>query len=318
MSGERVRPRVGVSSCLLGAAVRFNGGHSRDRFLSDALADHVDWVPMCPEMDIGLGAPRETLRLEHAPEGPRLLTHKTRRDLTGPMTALAAERAAALRADGYVFKSKSPSCGIHGVPVHNGEAVADRRNRGLFADGIMNAHPLLPVEDEGRLHDDVLREAFVERIFAHARLRELFEGDWRPRDLVAFHSRHKMQLLAHDPYAYRAIGRLVAEAGTCPRDRLAASYRHAFCTALAVRATTGRNVNVLQHCLGMVSGHLDPARRADLVEVIDSYQARHVPLSVPLALLRHHIRGAEATYLRDQTYFFPYPDELRLRNHVPS
>ncbi|WP_405140713.1 DUF523 and DUF1722 domain-containing protein [Sphaerisporangium sp. NBC_01403] len=318
MSGERVRPRVAVSSCLLGAAVRFNGGHSRDRFLSDALSDHVDWVPMCPEMDLGLGTPRETLRLERSPDGPRLVTRRTRRDLTAPMKALATERAAVLRVDGYVFKAKSPSCGIHGVPVHTGEASADRRDRGLYADGIMNAHPLLPVEDEGRLHDEVLREAFVERIFAHARLRALFEGDWRPRDLVAFHSRHKMQILAHDPGAYRRIGRLVAEAGTCQRDRLAAGYGHAFRTALAVRGTIGRNVNVLQHCLGMISDHLDPARRADLVEVIQSYQARHVPLSVPLALLRHHIRGAGATYLRDQTYFFPYPDELRLRNHVPA
>ncbi|MEV7964375.1 DUF523 and DUF1722 domain-containing protein [Sphaerisporangium sp. NPDC088356] len=318
MTGERVRPRVAVSSCLLGAAVRFNGGHSRDRFLSDMLSDHVDWVPMCPEMDIGLGTPRETLRLERSPQGPRLVTRKTRRDLTAPMTALAAERAATLRVDGYVFKSKSPSCGIHGVPLYTDEAVADRRNRGLYADAIMNAHPLLPVEDEGRLHDDVLREAFVERIFAHARLRALFEGDWRPRDLVTFHSRHKMQLLAHDPEAYRAIGRLVAEAGTCPRDRLATAYRHAFCTALAVRGTIGRNVNVLQHCLGMVSCHLDRERRADLVEVIQSYQVRHVPLSVPLALLRHHVRGAGAAFLREQTYFFPYPDELRLRNHVPA
>nr|WP_262841713.1 DUF523 and DUF1722 domain-containing protein [Sphaerisporangium corydalis] len=324
MVSGQVRPRVAVSSCLLGAAVRFNGGHSRDRFVSGALSAYVDWVPMCPEMDIGLGTPRETLRLERSPEGPRLMTRRTRADLTGPMTALAAGRAARLDADGYVFKSKSPSCGIHGIPLYTGEQgeqgeqVVDRRNRGLFADAIMTAHPLLPVEDEGRLHDDVLREAFVERIFAHARLRALFESDWRPRDLVAFHARHKMQILAHDPAGYRTMGRLVAEAGTCTRERLATGYGEAFRTALTVRATAGRHVNVLQHCLGMVSDHLDPVRRADLVEVIRSYQSRLVALSVPLALLRHHVLGSGMAYLAEQTYFTPYPDELRLRNHVPS
>ena len=312
------RPRVAVSSCLLGEPVRFNGGHSRDRFLTDALARHVDWVPMCPEMDIGLGSPRETLRLERSAEGPRLMARETRTDLTEPMTALARSRAAVLRVDGYVFKSKSPSCGIHGIPVYAGETAADRRNRGLYADVIINAHPLLPVEDEGRLNDDVLREGFVERIFAHARLRALFESDWHPRDLVAFHARHKMQLLAHDPAAYRGVGRLVAEAGTAPRDALEAGYLLVFREALAAKATIGRNVNVLQHCLGMVSEHLDPVRRADLAEVIGSYQARLVPLSVPLTLLRHHIRGADAAHLRVADDFVPYPDDLRLRNDVPA
>ncbi|GAA3826309.1 DUF523 and DUF1722 domain-containing protein [Sphaerisporangium flaviroseum] len=309
---------MAVSSCLLGEPVRFNGGHSRDRFLSDALSAYVDWVPICPEMDIGLGSPRETLRLERSPEGPRLVTRKTRRDLTGPMTELATARAASLDVDGYVFKAKSPSCGIHGIPLYAGDTAVDRRNRGLFSNGIMNAHPLLPVEDEGRLRDDVLREAFVERIFAHARLRAFFESDWRPHDLVAFHSRHKMQILAHDPAGYRAIGRLVAEAGTRPRERLAADYGDAFRAALTVRATIGRNVNVLQHCLGMISGHLDAVRRADLVEVIHTYQAHQVALSVPLTLLRHHVRGAGMTYLLDQTYFSLYPEALCLRNHVPA
>ncbi|NUP76588.1 MAG: DUF523 and DUF1722 domain-containing protein [Nonomuraea sp.] len=310
------RPRVAVSSCLLGEPVRHNGNHSRARFLTDDLAPFVDWVPICPEMEIGLGAPRESLRLERSSDGSRLMTRRSRRDLTDAMTELAAERSARLDVDGYVFKAKSPSCGIHGIPLYAGDTAVSRHNRGLFADVVIGAHPLLPVEDEGRLNDAVLREAFTERIFAHARLRELLDSDWRPRDLVAFQSRHKMQLLAHSPTGYRQTGRLAAEAGVRPREELAESYGAAFRAAMASRASIGRNVNVLQHCLGMLGDELDPVRRADLAEVIASYRAHRVALSVPLALLRHHARGEAATYVQDQTYFSPYPDELGLRNHV--
>ncbi|MER5322924.1 YbgA family protein [Streptosporangium roseum] len=316
-AGGHVRPRVAVSSCLTGELVRFNGGHSRDRFLSGELDPYVDWVRICPEMEIGLGTPRETLRLERSPEGPRLVTRKTGVDLTGEMTSLAAGRARTLDVDGYVFKSRSPSCGIHGIPVYAGDMAVDRRGRGVFAARILDAHPLLPVEDEGRLNDALLRETFVERIFAHARLRALMESDWHARDLVAFHSRHKMQMLAHDPALYREAGRVVARAGLRAREELAADYVHVFGGAFARKAGIGRHVNVLQHCMGMVSESLDRTRRADLAEVIASYQAGQVALSVPVTLLRHHARGESAEYLRDQTYFSPYPEELRLRNHVP-
>ncbi len=310
------RPRVAVSSCLLGEPVRHNGSHSRSRYLTDDLDPFVDWVPICPEMEIGLGAPRESLRLERSSGGPRLMTRDSRRDLTPAMAALAAERSARLDADGYVFKAKSPSCGIHGIPLYAGNTALTRQNRGLFAGAVIEAHPLLPVEDEGRLNDAVLREAFTERIFAHARLRELLRSDWRPRDLVAFQARHKMQLLAHSPAGYRETGRLVAGAGTRPREELAEVYGTAFRTAMAARTSIGRHVNVLQHCLGMLGDELDPVRRADLADVIASYQAHRVALSVPLALLRHHARGEAATYVQDQTYFSPYPEDLGLRNHV--
>ncbi|WP_431895967.1 YbgA family protein [Nonomuraea sp. bgisy101] len=312
------RPRIAVSSCLLGELVRFNGGHSRDRFLSGALDPFVDWVRICPEMELGLGTPRETLRLERSPDGPRLMTRTTGVDLTGRMTALARARSAALDVDGYVFKSRSPSCGLHGIPLHpeGGGRPVGKRNRGAFASVVTDAHPLLPVEDEGRLNDALLRESFVERVFAHARLRELLDGEWRPADLVAFHARHKMQILAHDPVHYREAGRVVARAGVRPRQELGADYARAFRSALATKATVGRNVNVLQHCMGMIT--LDPARRADLVEVIESYQAGRVPLSVPTTLLRHHARCQPAAYVRDQTYFLPFPEALRLRNHVPA
>ena len=317
--GQVIRPRVAVSSCLLGEPVRFDGGHSRNRFLSGELDKHVEWVHICPEMEIGLGSPRETLRLERSPDGTRLVSRKSRVDLTDRMTALAAERVPALReVDGYIFKSRSPSCGVHGIPVHAGGTTVDRKGRGVFAAVVLDTHPLLPVEDEGRLNDALLRESFVERIFARARLRALLESNWRPRDLVSFHARHKMQLLAHNPAAFREAGRLVAGAGTRPREELAADYARVFGTAFTAKASIGRHVNVLQHCMGMVGDALDPARRADLAEVIASYRAGQVALSVPATLIRHHARGVAGDYVRDQTYFSPYPEDLRLRNHVPA
>ncbi|GAB1820640.1 YbgA family protein [Herbidospora sp. RD11066] len=313
-----MRPRIGVSSCLIGEPVRFNGGHSRDRFLAGELDGHVDWVPFCPEVEAGLGTPRETLRLEEGEHGERLMLRKSRVDLTATMREVTDRRIATLEVDGYVFKSKSPSCGIHGIPVYDANDHPARRTRGVFAQKIIETYPLLPAEDEGRLNDAVLREQFVERIFAHARLRELFTDDWKPRDLVGFHSRHKMQLLAHDPEGYRVAGRVVSRAGSAPREELERDYTVAFQSIMSRKSTIGRNVNALHHCLGMVGHALDDARRADLVEVIDAYQGHQVAIAVPMTLLLHHAKGEAAEYVQDQTFFAPFPADLRLRNHVPN
>src|ERR1700731_1004633 len=205
------RPRVGVSSCLLGQGVRFNGGHKRYRFLTDELDPYVDWVPYCPEMEIGLGTPRETLRLT---AGDRLVSRSGGADHTAAMAGLPLPAGL----DGYVFKAKSPSCGIHGIPLYGASGQpADHRGRGVFARRMIARFPLLPAEDEGRLNDAVLREEFTERGFAFARLRDLFGALWEPRDLVSFHARHKLQLLAHDPARYRLAGRGVAPGGGAPR-----------------------------------------------------------------------------------------------------
>ncbi|WP_131737723.1 YbgA family protein [Actinomadura roseirufa] len=316
------RPRLAVSSCLLGAPVRYNGGHSRDRFLTGALAPHVDWTPVCPEMEIGLGTPRPTLRLR---TDGRLVTKNGDADHTGAMTALAERRVPDLSdLDGYVLKSRSPSCGLLGLPRYasgtpgertDGQPV-DRRGHGLFADRIRAALPDLPTEEDGRLRDPVLREHFVERVFAHARLRELFARDWRPRDLVAFHSAHKLQILAHTPSGYREMGRIVARAGTRDREALEEDYRHAFAAAFAVRARRGRHANALMHVLGPLSERLNQPRRHDIVTAIESYRVGESPLSVPIALLRHHAEGEELTYLATQTYLNPFPEPLALRHHL--
>ena len=211
-----VRPRVGVSSCLLGEEVRFNGGHKRYRFLTDELGPYVDWEPYCPEVSIGLGTPREPIRL--TADG-RLVNRSGTADHTLAMAALLLPPTGL---DGYVFKAKSPSCGIRAIPRYAQDGTAAGHDgRGLYADRVLTSFPLLAVEDEGRLNDAGLREAFCERIFATARLRSLFSGPWSAVDLVAFHARHKLQLLAHDPARYRAAGRVVAGGG----PRAEAAYR---------------------------------------------------------------------------------------------
>jgi uncharacterized protein YbgA (DUF1722 family)/uncharacterized protein YbbK (DUF523 family) len=305
------RPRVGVSSCLLGEPVRFNGGHSRCRFLTDELGPYVDWVPYCPEMEIGLGSPRETLRL--TADG-HLVSRSGRDDHTTAMAALPLPAGL----DGYVFKAKSPSCGIHGIPRYapSGQP-SDHRGRGVFAERVIARFPLLPTEDEGRLNDAVLREEFTERVFAFARLRDLLSGPWERRDLVSFHARHKLQLLAHDPLRYRAAGRVVAAAGSVPREVTEPAYRDVFQAAMTTRASRGRNANALQHAFGRIGRGLGARRRSDLVARIESYRRGADPLSVPIAILAHYASDGELPWLAGQSYLEPFPAALRLRHSVP-
>jgi uncharacterized protein YbgA (DUF1722 family)/uncharacterized protein YbbK (DUF523 family) len=302
-----VRPRVGVSSCLLGEEVRFNGGHKRHRFLTDELGPYVDWVPYCPEVSIGLGTPREPIRL--TADG-RLVNRSGTADHTEAMAALSLPDGGL---DGYVFKAKSPSCGIRAIPRYGEDGTAARHDgRGLYADRVLTAFPLLAVEDEGRLNDAGLREAFCERIFATARLRSLFSGPWSAGDLVAFHARHKLQLLAHDPARYRAAGRVVAR-----QDQAEAAYRDLFLAAMASPATLGRTANALQHAYSRIGRQLDRPRRLDLVARIEACRRGEEPLSVPVALLAHYASGGDFPWLAGQTFLRPFPPELRLRHSVP-
>ncbi|WP_460855858.1 YbgA family protein [Nocardiopsis coralliicola] len=324
------RPRIGVSSCLLGEPVRYNGGHCRHRFLSDSLDPLVDWVRICPEDEIGLGVPRETLHLERDdgdPDGPaRVVGTKSGDEHTAELSGVAdAHRAEIAGLDGYVLKNKSPSCGLYGLPVFSSDPGAsgrrvDGKGRGAFARRLAELFPDLPMEEEGRLSDEGLRDHFVERVFAHARVRELFDGAWRPRDLVAFHSRHKLQVMAHSPEAYRALGRIVADAGgakdPAERDRIAAEYRTGLHDALAARITPGRHENALQHAFGMVSDHLDDSRRHSILAAIDAYRAGTVPLTVPVELIRHHCAAEGVTWAAEQTYLAPFPASLGLRNSL--
>jgi uncharacterized protein YbgA (DUF1722 family)/uncharacterized protein YbbK (DUF523 family) len=310
---EEVRPRIGVSSCLLGEPVRFNGGHSRDRFLTDHLARFVDWVPVCPEVEIGLGAPRESLRLTSAGR----LIGRGGADHTGAMAALAERRRAGLDSlSGYVARSRSPSCGLGSVRVHSGDAVIAGNGRGVFAARVLTADPLLPAEESGRLNDPLLRESFVEQVFARARLQRLFRPGWQVRDLAGFHARHKLQMMAHDPAGARQAGHLVAFASGRPGDVLRADYAALFGRVLACRVSRGRHVNALHHAFGLISDVLDDTRRHDILDTIDAYRRGELPLSVPVTLLRHHAGGCCAGYLAGQTYLDPFPAALGLRNYA--
>jgi uncharacterized protein YbgA (DUF1722 family)/uncharacterized protein YbbK (DUF523 family) len=307
-----------VSSCLLGEQVRFDGGHKHDRFLTDQLGRYVEWVPVCPELEVGMGVPREAVRLEGEPAAPRMVGVRTETDHTSAMTRFAAARVRQLTGlglHGYVFKKGSPSCGLERVRVYGKSGTPSRRGRGLFAAAFSEALPLVPVEEEGRLNDPVLRENFIERVFAYRRLEGLAAAPTRA-GLVAFHTVHKFQLLAHSPRYYRALGRLVAEQKRQRPAALVASYGAAFMAALATHATTAKHANVLQHLAGFCREHLDAGDRRELAEVVDEYRRHLVPLIVPVTLLRHHVQKHGVAYVQGQTYLAPHPKELMLRNHV--
>lgn len=311
--------RVGVSSCLLGQEVRFDSGHKRDRFLTDVLADHFEFVSVCPEVEIGMGIPRESVRLVRSDEGIRMVGVKSATDHTDRMRQHARRRVAGLRSQGlcgYVLKKGSPSCGMERVRTYTGAGMPAPSDRGLFAAELVEALPQLPVEEEGRLLDPVLRENFIERVFAYARVGEFFAGRWTLGQLVAFHSREKMLVAAHLPAAEKELGRIVAGAKHVERAEVVASYRDAFLAALSKPAQRRRHVNVLQHMLGHFRDVVDPAARRAVAAVVEEYRVGLVPLVVPITLIRHYVELHGIDYLWQQTYLSPHPRELLLRNHV--
>jgi len=311
--------RVGISSCLLGEAVRFDGGHKRDPFLTETFGAFVEWVPVCPEVECGFGTPREAMRLVRVDNDVRLLTVRTAVDLTDRMAAYTRRRVAQLDAEdlcGYVLKKDSPSCGLERVKIYGTGGVPEKSGQGIFARGLVERFPSLPVEEEGRLSDPRLRENFVERVFAYWRLRGLFRGRWNLGTLVEFHTAHKLILMAHSPEAYRQLGRLVARARGVGRKDLERRYTEQFMSALAVIATPRRHANVLQHMAGYFKNLLDAKSKAELGAAIDDYRRGLVPLVVPMTLLRHHVRVHGVSYLEGQHYLAPHPKELMLRNHV--
>ncbi len=313
------RLRIGVSSCLLGQNVRWDGGHKRDRFLTDELAHFVEWVPVCPEVELGLGTPRPTVRLVRRGADVRMVEPKSGADHTDAMRAYARRRVRELdREDlsGYVLKKDSPSCGMERVKVYPAAGAGARDGRGLFAEALLERFPHLPVEEEGRLGDARLRENFVVRLFAYRRLRRLFASRWTAGKLVAFHTAHKLLLLAHVPAAYASLGRLVARARAVPREEVARRYQAEFMEALAHPSSRRLHTNVLQHMAGYFRGRIDVADRDELLALIEEHRLGRLPLVVPLTLVRHHARRLEVTYLLGQVYLDPHPKELMLLNRV--
>jgi uncharacterized protein YbgA (DUF1722 family)/uncharacterized protein YbbK (DUF523 family) len=313
------RIRIGVSACLLGDEVRYDGGHKRNAFLTDTLGPLVEWVKVCPEVESGMSTPREPIRLTAVNGTIRLRAVNTGVDHTASMTTYADARVAALAAEdlcGYILKKDSPSCGMTRVKVYGADGPPSTSGVGIFAQALLARYPHLPVEEEGRLDDPHLRENFIERVFAFRRLRDLFESRWAVGDLVRFHTAHKLVLLAHSTQAYTRLGRLVAGAKSVDRATLRAQYTAGFMDALKVMATQKRHTNVLQHMAGYFKKTLDAGSRAELMAAIENYRLGLVPLVVPVTLLRHHVRAHDVEYLATQVYLAPHPKELMLRNHV--
>ncbi len=314
------QPRIGISQCLLGEKVRYDGGHKRDAFLTDVLSPFVQWVPVCPEVEAGLGTPREAMHLAGDPQTPKLLTIHTKNDHTLTLQAFSQRRVKELREgdlDGYIFKKNSPSCGVHRVTVYSEKGHPGKRGIGIFSGAIQEAFPLLPVEEEGRLNDAPIRENFIVRIFSYRRWKTQIHQHRLTRGMIVnFHTQHKYLLLTHSHSHYQELGRLVAKAGVyTPRD-LATQYGALFMDALKIKATVRKHVNVLQHLAGHFSKQLSKLERAELQETIQDYHRHLTPLAVPLTLIKHYVRIFSVPYLIDQVYLNPHPKELLLRNHV--
>ena len=309
---------VGISSCLLGEEVRYDGGHKLDRYVTGVLGRWFEYVAFCPEALAGLGIPRPPIRLAGDPGAPRAVrVSDASVDLTEALETTARRVVPELTGlRGYIFKRASPSCGMVRVKVYQAPGHPPRMGRGLFARAVMEAYPLLPCEEEGRLNDPSLRESFIERVFALDRWRRTMADGLTPGRLVDFHTRHKLLLLSHSEVHYRAAGRLVADAGRRDLAKLAGEYLQAFMEGMRREATRRRHANVLQHLAGYLKRRIESGDRQALAALIDEYRTGAIPLVVPIRFLRHHFRHAPDRYVEMQHYLEPCPDALGLRNHL--
>jgi uncharacterized protein YbgA (DUF1722 family)/uncharacterized protein YbbK (DUF523 family) len=310
---------IGVSACLLGEHVRYDGGHKHEHFITDILGRFFNFISVCPEVECGMSTPREAMRLEGDPAKPRLMTQRSRIDKTDQMLAFCELKICELmKSDicGFIFKKGSPSSGLFRVKVYSPSGTPSKTNSGLFAAAVARHFPLLPMEEEGRLNDPDIRENFIERIFCYHRWKEFLQGTADFGGLVEFHTRYKLLMMAHSPQIYRELGILVAHGKELKRPELFKRYEELFMKGLALYATTKKNTNVLMHIMGYFKKELSPAEKSELLENIGQYHDQLVPLLVPLTLLKHYVAKYDKTYLKQQLYLSPHPAELMLRNHV--
>ena len=311
--------RIGISACLLGQPVRFDGSHKHDHYLTNTLSEYLDFVPVCPEVESGFSVLRETLRLVGDPKAPRLVTSRTNIDHTDRMLGWAEKRVRELEAEnlcGFIFKSDSPSSGLMRVKVYNSKGMAEKKGVGLFARTFTRHFPLLPVEEEGRLNDPVLRETFIEQIFTLKRWRETLTLGRNMKNLVDFQTRHKLLMLSHSPANARLMGKLVADGKQAPIQSVYAQYERLLIETLRMKSTIKKNLNVLEHILGYFKNQLGSDEKQEMLEIFDRYRNEFVPLIVPVTLLNHYVRKTDEPYLKQQVYLNPHPIALKLRNHA--
>ena len=293
---------IGVSSCLLGEQVRYDGGHKHDRYITDILGRYFRFLPVCPEVGCGLPIPREAMRLEGDSANPRLVTGRSRIDLTEQMLTFCTAKVKELEGEdlcGFIFKKDSPSSGLFRVKVYN-NGVAVKNGSGLFAAAVARNFPLLPMEEEGRLNDANLRENFIERVFWYRRWKDFLANCPTLGRLVEFHTAHKLLMMAHSSVVYRTMGALVAHGKELLLPELLQRYEELSMKGLALLATPTKNTNVLHHMMGYFKQQLSPEEKAELLEVIDLYHDQLTPLIVPLTLLRHYVRKYDQQYLQGQ------------------
>lgn len=311
--------KIGISSCLLGNEVRFDGQHKHDKFITGTLGHWCDFLAVCAEVECGLSIPREALRLVGSADKNKIMTNKNFVDITGQMQDWVKKRLEELDEEdlvAFIFKAKSPSCGMRSIKVYKEDGnIASYKGRGLFAEMFIKRFPLIPVEDEGRLHDPGIRENFIEKIFILQRWKETVRES-SASALIDFHSRHKYTLMAHSPVKLRALGKLTAVAGSSDIEKLKDEYLEILLSALDDKKTVSKNTNVLQHIMGYFKKILDTDEKAELLEVIQKYQSGFVPIIVPLTLLNHYVRKYDQPYLEQQWYLNPHPFEIGLLNHV--
>lgn len=309
---------VGVSACLVGEKVRYDGGHKLDRIIKDGLGRFFSYVPVCPEVECGLPVPREAMHLAGEPGDPRLVTVKTGIDHTGRMRRWLGGKLDELERSGlsgFIFKSRSPSSGMRAVTVYRDHLRPFNNGTGLFAASFMKRFPLVPVEDENGLHDPGLRENFIGRVFAYRRWQDLIGDTWTASDLIEFHSRHKYLIMAHSPKHLSALGKVTARARDGD-DEIMGQYCRHLMDALRLTATDARNTNVLHHIAGYFKRDLDHREKDELLEMIDRYRKGLIPLIVPVTLLNHFASKYDKPYLKKQYYLNPHPGELMLRCRV--
>ncbi|MBC8283884.1 MAG: DUF523 and DUF1722 domain-containing protein [Nitrospinae bacterium] len=312
--------KIGVSSCLVGEKVRWNGDHKQNHFVREVLAKYFEYVSICPEMEVGMGVPRETVGLYGTLKNPRMISKKTQTDWTKPMKRYIKDRISTLEENdlcGYIFKSKSPSCGLGRVPVYS-EFGSDRvrHGPGIFADAFTRKFPLVPTEDEGRLNDPKIRENFIVKVFSFYRLQALFKKQFSLGALVKFHTQQKFLLLAHSRKHYDALGQLVAKPKSMGMEVLKEKYGKIFMEAFTLKATPKKNTDVLLHMMGFLKKNLSKREKEDILSTIEDYRKELLPLIVPITLIRHQVEKHDIEYLADQVYLNPHPKELMLRNHV--
>ena len=311
--------KIGISTCLLGEKVRYDGGHKLDRYVTETLVQYFDYVPVCPEVEYGLPIPREPLRLAGDPASPRLLTARSGIDHTEGMTRWAERRLDGLeheRLCGFIFKSRSPSSGLKGVKVYAPSGMPSRSGMGIFAAAFIRRNPLIPVIDDGRLHDPGLRETFIDSVVVYRRWQKFLTTGAQAKDLVALHTDLKLLILAHSPKHYSTLGQIVARAKSSTPEELRASYGSLLMEGLRLQATKAKNTNVLLHSMGYFKRQLSSDEKKELLEIIGTYHKGYVPLIVPITLINHYVRKYGEPYLKRQFYFNPHPVELMLRNHV--